>query len=58
MEWRQTASLIAATLEPHRNRESHPEPFTADEFDPFERRSRGTVVPASIECLKMFVPQG
>ena len=39
-EWRQTASLIAATFEPHRDRKKRAKPYSADDFDPFAEKRR------------------
>jgi len=39
-EWRQTASLIAATFEPHRDRKKRNKPYSADDFDPFVKERR------------------
>lgn len=54
-EWRQTASVIAATFEPHRNHKRRSRPYTADDFDPYAQTKEEPKVRGTIQCLRALL---
>ena len=55
-EWERTALLAAIAANPYRDTDRRPEPFTADEFNPFADpqvpRPEKRQIKLSVQCLK------
>jgi len=39
-QWQQTATILSALCNPHRDTKRHPRPFTPDDFNPYARREK------------------
>jgi hypothetical protein len=43
--WDRTSHLMAAIINPHRDAEQHPDPYTPEEINPFTRDDHATPPP-------------